>query len=378
MNLLFHNKWIILAFMVALVVGCNTERDASRSKTESLERKIAVVREKNSIFVPETSPLRKSLQIVRVEEQSIERPVVVPGVVEADPAKLIKVTTPVTGRILKLYKSLGDAVKKGEALFTLDSSDLAQSFSDGTKAQESLTLAKRNLDRQKELNAAGISALKELYLAESEYNQAVGEVERTKAKLALLGSSLNQRNDRSYTLPAPIGGRVIELMGAQGAFWNDLNAPIMTIANLSSVWVAASVQEKEIGSVFEGQTAQITFNAYEEESFRGQVRYVGDVFDPDSHTVKVRVALDNTSGRFRPGMFGNVTLKYPGKKTILVPPNALVQRGFETIVFVETSPWRFESRICKTGIQLDHHIEITTGLKAGDRIVVKEGVLLND
>jgi membrane fusion protein, heavy metal efflux system len=181
-----------------------------------------------------------------------------------------------------------------------------------------------------------------------------------------------------FTLSSPISGRVIELTGTLGSFWNDLNTPIMTVANLSSVWVAASVQEKEIGSVFQGQTAQITFSAYEGESFKGKVHYIGQIFDPDTHTVKVRIAVDNSSGRFRPGMFGSVTLKYPAKKAVLVPDKSIVQRGFNTIIFVEISPWRFEPRICKTGAQLEGRVEITEGLKAGERIVVKEGVLLND
>jgi cobalt-zinc-cadmium efflux system membrane fusion protein len=152
----------------------------------------------------------------------------------------------------------------------------------------------------------------------------------------------------------------------------------MTIANLTRVCMAASVQEKDIGSVFEGQTAEITFNAYEDKMFPGRVGHVGEVFDPDSHTVKVRIALDNSSGRFRPGMFGNVILKHPAQKVIFVPQKALVQRGFETVVFVETAPWRFEFRPCKTGHQVDDRVEIIAGLKAGDRVVVKEGVLLND
>jgi len=375
MNLLLRKRWIILSFIAVLMGGCTNERDASRSTSD---KTVPLVREKNSIFVPEGSPLRKAIQVMVVEEQSVEQPVVVPGVVEADPAKLLKVSPPVVGRITTLHKNLGEGVKKGDPLFALDSPDLAQSFSDATKAQEALNLAKRNLDRQKELHDAGISAGKELHLAESEYKQAVGEAERAQARLALLGTSLSQGNNRLYTLHSPISGRVIELAGATGAFWNDLTAPIMTIANLSSVWVAASVQEKDIGFVFENQKAEITFNAYEGESFAGKVRHIGEVFDPDSHTVKVRIALDNASGRFRPGMFGNVTLKYPAKKAILVPQKALVQRGFDTVVFVEIAPWRYEYRPCKTGLHLDERVEITAGIKAGDRIVVREGVLLND
>jgi cobalt-zinc-cadmium efflux system membrane fusion protein len=315
---------------------------------------------------------------VAVREEWIERPVEVPGVVEADPSRMIRIVPPVSGRIVRLYKDLGDAAKKGEALFALDSTDLAQSFSEATKAQEAFNLAQRNLDRQRELNAAGISARKELDQAESDFNQAASELERAKARLALLGASLGQSDNRLYTLLSPINGRVIELAGTAGAFWNDMNAPIMTIANLSHVWMAASVPEKEIGCVFKGQTVKILLNAYAGESFSGKVRYVSEILDPDTHTVKVRIVLDNSSGRFRPGMFGNVTFKYPAKKSIVVPSSALVQRGFNTVTFVETSPWRFEPRICRLGAALDDRVEITAGLKAGERIVVKEGVLLND
>lgn len=374
MGILSRKITIILAMGAVLSGGCGQKTDYSQSK----EKDAPLIHENNSVFIPEKSPLRKTIEIMVLKEELLERPVVVPGVVEADPGSLIKIAPPVGGRVMTLHKNLGDRVTKGDPLFTLDSADLAQSYSEAAKAQEALGLAKRNLDRQKELHDAGIAAGKDLNLAESEYKQAVGEADRAKARLALLGVSLNQGNNRLYTLHAPRGGRIIELSGAQGAFWNDLNAPIMTIANLTRVCMAASVQEKDIGSVFEGQTAEITFNAYEDKVFQGKVGHVGEVFDPDSHTVKVRIALDNSSGRFRPGMFGNVTLKHPAQKVIFVPQKALVQRGFNTVVFVETAPWRFEYRRCKTGHQVDDRVEISAGLKAGDRIMVKEGVLLND
>lgn len=374
MGILFRTISIILAMGAVLSGGCGQGKDYSQSK----EKDAPLIREKNSVFIPEKSPLRQTIEITVLKEELLERPLVVPGVVEADPGSLIKIIPPVGGRIMTLHKNLGDKVVKGDPLFTLDSADLAQSYSEAAKAQEALDLAKRNLDRQKELHDAGIAAGKDLHLAESEYRQAVGEAERAKARLALLGVSLDQRNNRLYTLRAPMGGRIIEMSGARGAFWNDLNAPIMTIANLTRVCMAASVQEKDISSVFEGQTAEITFNAYEDKAFPGRVGHVGEVFDPDSHTVKVRIALDNASGRFRPGMFGNVTLKHPAQKVIFVPQKALVQRGFDTVVFVETAPWRFEYRPCKTGYQVDDRVEIIAGLKAGERVVVKEGVLLND
>ncbi|HUJ18576.1 MAG TPA: efflux RND transporter periplasmic adaptor subunit [Nitrospirota bacterium] len=373
-------KGIVLALTVMWIAGCSSEaRTSQNSQTDPASQDSSpLVREDGRVRVPDASPLRKSLQLATVEEQSVERPLVVPAVVEVDPAKLIKVVPPLSGRIVQMHKRLGDAVKAGDALFTLDSADMAQAYSDAAKAQAALGMAKRNLERQQELSKAEISARKDREQAESDYSQAVSESERAKARLSLLSGALGDGNGRQYTLRSPIAGHVIELTGAQGGFWNDTNAPIMTVANLSTVWLTASVQEKDLASVFVGQAAKITFNAYDGESIKGRVHYVGEVLDPDTRTVKARIAIDNAAGRFRPGMFANVTFSGKAHHAAVVPATALVQSGFNTRVFVETSSWQFEPRIVKTGAQMGDLVEIVSGVKAGERIVVREGVLLND
>ncbi len=375
MGQLFYVPGAVFVLVPLWLGGCNS---ATSQADPTIRASAPLVREEGYIRITESSPLRNSLKIAEVEEQSVERPLGVPGVVEADPTKLIKVLPPVSGRIVQLHKRLGDPVKKDDALFTLDSADMAQAYSDAAKAQAASGLARRNLERQKELSSAGISARKDLEQAESDYNQAVSEADRAKARLSLLGSELGHGDGRQYTLRSPIAGRVIELTGAQGSFWNDTNAPIMTVADLSTIWLSASVPEKDLSFVFVGQAARITLNAYDGESFEGKVRYVGDVLDPDTRTVKVRIAINNASGRFRPGMFAKVIFSGRSHKAAVVPAMALVQSGFNTRVFVEISPWRFEPRIVKTGAELGDRVEIVSGLKAGERIVVKDGVLLSD
>jgi len=365
-----------LAVWTVLLSACSGEGPEAQSK--DAQAGSAIVREQGVIRVPESSPARKALEIATVQEESVERPIIVPGVIEADAAKLIKVVPPVSGRILRLEKRLGDSVKRGEPLFTLESSDLAQAYGDANKAQVALNLAQRNLQRQKELAVAEIASRKDLEQAQSDYDQAATEAERTKARLAQLGLTLGTGTGREYTLRSPIAGRVIELTGAQGAFWNDTNAPIMTVADLSTVWLAASLQEKDLTLVFVGQPAKITLNAYEGESFDGKVSYVSPVLDPDTRTVKVRIAIDNDSGRFRPGMFARVVFSGKPHMAPVVPASALVQSGFNTRIFVEQSPGVFEARVVKIGAQMGDRVEIVSGLKAGERVVVKNGVLLND
>lgn len=362
--------------LVALAAGCGGQASEKGKADEA--SKAATVHEENRIRVPESSPVRKALVIAPVAEESVERPIAAPAVVEADPARLMKVVPPFAGRIVHLHKRLGDTVKAGDALFTLESADFAQAASDASKTQAALALSKRNLERQKELAAAEIAARKDLEQAESDYAQASAEAARARARLVHLGEAREGEVGRQYTLRSPIAGHVVDLTGAQGAFWNDTNAAIMTVADLSTVWITASIQEKDIGSVFVGQGAQIALNAYQGESSEGKVQQVGQMLDPDTRTIKVRIAIDNRGGRLRPGMFGRATFRGRAHPAIVVPANALVQSGFNARVYVERSPWVFEPRVVRTGAQIGDRVEILDGLKAGERIVTKDGVLLND
>lgn len=365
-------RWASPAICV-LLAACGQHAPATNAALAT-----ALMREGSSIVVPAASPLRKALQFDSAAATTFERPISVPGVIEADAARLVKIVPPVGGRIVRVYKALGDAVRAGEPLLTLDSADLAQATNDANKAQAALALASHVLTRQQDLVSAEIAARKDLEQAQSDHAQAQSEARRAQSRLSQLGSALGRGNGRAYTLNAPISGHVIDLTGAQGGFWNDTNAPLMTVADLSKVWLTASVQEKDLAAVFVGQPTRIALNAYPGEQLTGRVAYVGQVLDADTRTVKVRVALDNAAGKLRPGMFASAVFSGASHEAITVPASALIQDGFNTRVFVERAPWTFEARNVKTGAQIGSQVEIISGLRAGERIVVKDGVLLND
>ena len=367
-----------LALAIVAVAGCKGSENQSPPGGAAAQSNAAIERTGDQIRVPAGSPVLKALQVATVEERTIERPIVVPGVVEADPARLVKIVPPAAGRIVRLDKHLGDEVKRNDALFVLDSADVALAVADAGKADAAQNLARRNLDRQRELMAAEIAARKDLEQAESDFALAENESRRAHARLAQLGVAAQEQTGRLYTLRSPIAGTVIDLTAAEGGFWNDTSAPIMTVADLSTVWVAASIPEKDLASVFVDQDAVITLNAYSGESIRGKVRYLGKVLDPDTRTVKARIVIDNTSGRFRPGMFAKVIFHGQAHRAPAVPLTALVQSGFDTRVFVEVSPGVFQPRVVQPGARLDDSVEILSGVKVGERVVVKEGVLLND
>ncbi|TFW32232.1 efflux RND transporter periplasmic adaptor subunit [Massilia horti] len=329
------------------------------------------------IVVPEQSPLRKSLAIAAIGEQTVSVPFTLPAVIEADQARLVKIQTPLSGRIVTLNKQLGDPVKAGELLLTIDSADLAQASADAAKARAALALAKRNLTRQRELDIADIGAKRDLEQAQSDFEQAASEAARADARLSQLGAKAGGTVGHLLAVRSPISGRVVELAAAAGGYWNDATAPLMTVADLSQVYVSANAQEKDLGQVFVGQSAAVRFDAYP-DSLNAKVRYVGELLDVDTRTVKVRMALDNTAGRLKPGMFAQATLLAPAHTGITVPMTAVILSGFTNRVFVEVAPWQFEARAVTLGPQVGEHTEVVAGLKAGERVVVKNGVLLND
>jgi cobalt-zinc-cadmium efflux system membrane fusion protein len=356
---------------------------ALRAKEEKkqAEPPVAVRHQGERLVVPPDSPLRRTLVVAAATRETVAAPFNLPAIVEADPARLVKVLPPLAGRIVTLNKQLGDSVKAGDVLFSIDSADLAQAVSDAGKARAALTMARRNLDRQRELDKSEIAAKRDFEQAQSDYDQAASESERANARLAQLGAkgggAAQVTGGHILTVRSPISGRVVELNAATGGYWNDATASLMTVADLSHVFVTANAQEKDLGHVYVGQSATVRFDAYGEPQ-PGKVRYVGDILDADTRTTKVRMVFDNPDAKLKPGMFAQATFLAQPHEGIVIPMSAIVQSGFYTRAFVEVAPWQFEARVIKLGSQVGDRMEVKSGLSAGDRVVVKEGVLLND
>jgi membrane fusion protein, heavy metal efflux system len=352
----------------------------SRSPVAALQEEAPMlIREGARISIPDGSPLRGKLTVGPVAQREIQRKLVLPAVVEADPARTVKVLPPVTGRVTDLMVQLGERVVQGQDLAVIDSGDLAQAYSDIEKARSVLTLTKKGLDRQLGLEKAGGAAIKDREQAQSDYDQAVAELERAQSRLRAIGVPADQKEQsRLLTLKAPAAGSVIDLQVARGAFLNDPTAAIMTIANLGTVWVTANLPEKDTALVTTGQDVDVVFSAYAGEVFAGKVLFISDVLDPDTRRTKIRIAFENPDMKLKPNMFADATFLAPRQTMQVVPTQALVLKEETDRVFVEVAPWTFEARPVEVGFQQGDQAVVEHGLKAGERIVVKGGVLLND
>jgi cobalt-zinc-cadmium efflux system membrane fusion protein len=332
----------------------------------------------NRFVIPEGSPLRTRLSVQAARETEVRTSLTVPASIEADPSDLVKILPPVSGRVVQLHVHLGDWVQKGQPLVTLESADLAQAFADLQKAKAQFQLARKALDRVQELGRHDIASRKEVEQAEADFAGNESEWKRARAHVVQLGAAPDSATSHLLTVRAPIAGRVSELTAGTGGYWNDLNASLMTLANLAKVWFTASVQEKDIGSIFVGQEVEAALASQPGAAFHSKVAFVGEMLDPDTRTVKVRMVFDNASHRLLPSMFANVVFLQKPHRGLLVPTTALVQGQEGAKVFVEVAPWTFEARAVKAGIQAGPDTEILEGLKAGERLAGKEGVVFND
>jgi cobalt-zinc-cadmium efflux system membrane fusion protein len=377
-----HLATVLVLIAVVGGLGAMAYRDLARVAAETGLHDAGtplLVREGNRITVPPNSPLRSKLTIEAVAAKNIQQTLVLPAVVEADPGHLVKVLPPLAGRIMQVKVQLGERVESGQALAVLDSPDLATAYADYDRAKVILSLATKTRDRQRDLAKIGGVAIKDQQQAETDYVTAEVEFARAEARLKQIGVEAETTNkSRTVTIMAPISGSVIDLAVAPGAYWNDTTAALLTIADLTTVWVTANVPEKDTAQIAKGQAVAVIFPAYPNEVFKGQVLFVSDVLDPDMRRTKVRIAFQNPDIRLKPNMFANVSFITPVQPMTVVPTTALILKNDADQVFVEVAPWMFEARRIETGSQQGDEVIVNGGVKAGDRVVVKGGVLLND
>jgi membrane fusion protein, heavy metal efflux system len=169
---------------------------------------------------------------------------------------------------------------------------------------------------------------------------------------------------------------VLELNVAAGEYRNDTNAPLMTIANLSTVWVSADVPESSLRLVHVGERVDVTLAAYPNETFHARVMRIADTVDPQTRTIKVRAELENPGGRFRPEMYGSIRHTDSMQMRPVVPAGAAIQGDGHTVVFVEKGQGRFQQTEITVGKRTGDLLPVLSGLSAGDRVVVDGAMLL--
>jgi membrane fusion protein, heavy metal efflux system len=301
----------------------------------------------------------------------------------------VQVFTNYQGRIIGLFAKVGDDVKKGETLFTIDSPDLLQAESTLIATAGVLEMTTRALNRQKALFAAKAAAQKDVDQAISDQQTAEGALKAARDAVQVFGKTeaevdrivAQRKVDSTLVVASPITGRVTARSAAPGLFVQPGNAPApYSVADLSTKWMLANVTESDIPNFQLGQAVRVKVTAYPERVFEGKISTIGTTVDPNTHRTFVRSEILDPEHLLLAGMYANFVIQTgePVRATA-VPYAAVVREGDGTMtVFVTTDGLKFVKRIVEIGLRRDGYTQILKGLKPGERIATDGAVFLSN
>jgi cobalt-zinc-cadmium efflux system membrane fusion protein len=341
-------------------------------------------------FVELTEKQTGSLKIGPVELRSFEVLKTAVGTIDFNQNMLVQVFSQYPGKILKAPFNLGDEVKLGDILFTIDSPDLLQAESGLLASAGVLELQTRTLARATQLLKAGGSAQKDVDQATSDHQTAEGNFKAAKNAVRIFGKTdaeieqiLAQRKvDSTLLVPSPISGRIIARNAAPGFLTQPGNAPApYSVADLSTMWMIANVIETDAPAYRLGQEVEVKVPAYPDTVFHGHVTTVGSMIDPNSHRQLVRSEIADPQHLLRSGMFASFVIRMGDPtRSLAVPVEGVVREGDGTMtVWVTADRRRFVKRTVKVGIQQQGGLsQILEGLEPGELVVTDGAVFLSN
>lgn len=370
--------------VAAVESGCDgAPNDVSASKTPAAAPSSGLV----TLSAEESS--RAGLVVQSVTRSDFRTYRDFPGIVQPDQHNMAEITTLVRGRVVDVYADLGQEVKANTPLAILYSSELGLAQSAYLKARARLHVAEQSYARAKFLLEEKVIGEAEAQRRQAELLSNQAESNEAHDRLKLLGMNdeefrrLERTREIRSVVPivAPFPGRVIGRKLTRGEVV-ETTENLFVIADLSEVWVKANIAEKDIPFVHAvhasgGMQAEVRINAYHGEVFKGTITYVGDVLDPVTRTMQLRLELPNLDGRLKPEMFATVRLYSEAQPDRLAVPEAALQRDQGRIfVFVQRSASEYEVRDVQIGESNGTSTSILTGLSEGESIVTHGAFVL--
>jgi cobalt-zinc-cadmium efflux system membrane fusion protein len=299
------------------------------------------------------------------------------GELKVNESRYAEVGTPIACRVVTVLAAPGQVVRKGQQLAVLQSVDIGKARAESITAQTRLDLAKKTFERKRSLAAENIVPAREVQEAEAGVATAEAEVRAARAGLRALGASDESSDSSELILRSPVDGTVIERNAIQGQM-ADPAQPLFRIGDLSRLWLVVHAFERDAVRLTPGSTARVSFAALPGRAFTGNVTLVGKQVDASSRTIPVRIEVANSQQLLRPGMSATawVPVGKTSEKVIAVPVAALQRIENEWLVFLPAGQDTFEIRPVGRGRDLGTEIEIVSGLKAGERVVVEGAFLL--
>ena len=376
-----RNPVLLFACLALFSCGRSEPPKDEHAKPESAAGALGHEDESNEVEIDESMirDLRITTRVVESRPGG-ERAMLL-GELAVDQRRYAEIATPAGARVVRVFVDAGDRVKQGDALAELTSPDLGRARADYVSASARVTLAESALERKRGLAAENIVPLREVQEAESTLAEARAAQRAGSAAIAGYGVDVPEGDDPpsgAFVLRSPLAGWVTERNAVTGAL-TEPSIAAFKVGDLSTLWLTVHAFERDAVRIRKGTLAQLSFSALPGQDYEGRVTMVGRNVERESRTIPVRIDVANRTGELRPGMSAVAAVPIgDALEPILTVPVASVQRvrGEWRVFLPKEDDHHFEIRRIGRGRDLGGFVEVLSGLKAGDKVVVDGAFLL--
>jgi cobalt-zinc-cadmium efflux system membrane fusion protein len=366
--------WTGLILPVALAVAGCGEKAAPPAKAA-----------RDPMAIEAGADLQARVRLAQPRHEDVRETLRVPARIEADETRMARVGAPVAGRITDLAATIGQDVRRGQVLATINSTELSTAQLAYIRSQSQRQIAARAAARAQQLHDADVIAAVELQRRQNELTLADAEVGATRDQLKVLGMSQGALNRLADTrtinsvaqIVASVSGTVIERKVTEGQVVQPADT-VYVVADLSRIWVVADIPEQSAGLVSVGESVAVEIPALPERRIPGALSFVSPIVSPETRTVRARIDLSNADREYKPAMLASMLIRGKAQRRLTVPVAAVVREENRDYVFVQAAPGRYVLKPVSLGTEYEERRAVTSGLAAEDQVVVEGAFHLNN
>jgi cobalt-zinc-cadmium efflux system membrane fusion protein len=364
----------VLSLMLALT-ACKGGDDSQKVKKPEID----------PYLVELSADLQKKVTLMKVGQADIREELRIPGSIQVVEQRIAKIGAPVTGRITDIDAVLGQYVQKGQALATLNSTELAQNQLVYIKALQQIDLQTKAVERARVLLEADVISKAEVQRREVELSAAKADLNAAGDQLQVLGMSSQgvvnlSKTSKMHsfsTVTARISGTVISRKINLGQVVQPADE-LFIVADLSKVYAVAEVPERQIDLIEKGQEVDVLIPSINQKPIKGKLVYISDIVNPETRTVMVRSELSNLNREIKPDMLVSMLVQSKPIAKLSVPVKSIVRQNDKNYVFVQISANKYRLREVMVGDDYNGMLPIASGVEEGETIVADGAFHLNN
>ena len=335
-----------------------------------------------AVTLSDDAAAKAGIVVSAVTVSQASRAIRLSGVVAPNAYREVVVTPLTSGRVMRVAVTLGERVARGATLVEIYSPELAETQTRYLSMKAEFQAVEQEIARTTRLAEIGAASQQELERIHAEHVRHRTEVESARTRLQLLGMTSQQIETltatglvtATSTVQSPIGGVVTDRAVNPGTSV-DAATPLVTVVDLSTVWIVGDLYEPDFSRVSVGTPATVRTTAFPDQEIVGRIAYIDPQVRPETRTARVRVEVSNPAQQLRLGMYAEVQVEVPGQQSesVTVPSAAVQKVGDRTVVYVAdpTHRGRFIEREVRVGDTSGGRVVVLSGLEPGDQIATE-------